>query len=154
MGKIGKHPKKTKEYSRHEIVFTAGVWDLFHIGHLRLLEKARKLGQALIVGVLTDKAAAAYKPKPIIPFKQRFEIIKALKCVDAVIKQDNTDATEILKDIRSGILVHADDHTPDWEIGQTWMKGRDKHFVLLPYTKGVSSTLIKKKICEDCQPQI
>jgi glycerol-3-phosphate cytidylyltransferase len=134
-------------------VFTAGVFDLFHVGHLEILRRCKELGDFLVVGVLTDEAASAYKPKPVIPYKQRKEIICQIKYVDAVFRQLDTNATELLKQINPDILVHGDDHTPGWEIGQTWMKERGKEFVLLPRTTGVSSTDIKK-LCSDLNKTI
>jgi cytidyltransferase-like protein len=67
-------------------VLTTGVFDLFHVGHLRALEKAKAFGNLLIVGVSTDEDAARYKRLPIIPFKHRVEILRGLKCVDEVVQ--------------------------------------------------------------------
>ena len=131
-------------------VFTAGVWDLFHVGHLNLLRNAARLGDSLQVGVLTDEAAAAYKETPVIPFIQRIRIIQNLDVVTQAVGVNNTDATELMQgstmvpeDI---VLVHGDDHTPDWEIGQTWVQNAGGLFVLLPYTAGISTTSIKERI--------
>lgn len=138
-------------------VYVAGVFDLFHVGHLRLLERAKELtkeGGALIVGVLTDDAAAAYKPRPIIPYEQRWAIVRALKCVDFVLPQFDTDATVSLARYAPDILVHGDDHTPGWEIGQTWMEKTGREFVILPRTDGVSSTEIKRRIIEREQSRL
>ncbi len=128
-----------------EIVFAAGVFDLFHIGHLNLLERARDLGSRLIVGVLSDDAAAAYKPRPVISFEQRVRIVAALKCVDEVHCQVSTDATELLKVVKPDILVHGSDHTPEWEIGQSWMKSEGRQFILLPYTSGISTRQLRQQ---------
>ena len=69
-------------------VFTSGSFDLFHIGHLNLLERSAELGDELIVGVSTDELIEKYKGmKPIIPFEQRFRIIESLECVTKVVKQ-------------------------------------------------------------------
>ena len=75
-------------------VFTSGSFDLFHIGHLNILEKSAALGDELIVGVSTDELIEHYKGmKPIIPFEQRFRIVQSIKCVTKVVKQ--TKLTEI-----------------------------------------------------------
>lgn len=66
-------------------VLTTGVFDLFHVGHLRALQKAKALGSYLIVGVSNDRDVAQYKRRPIIPFEQRIELVRAIACVnDAV----------------------------------------------------------------------
>jgi rfaE bifunctional protein nucleotidyltransferase chain/domain len=130
------------------LVFTAGVWDILHIGHLNLLRRAKALGDTLITGVLTDEAAERYKPRPVMPFEQRIELVRALRMVDDVIAVHDTNATPALIEIDADILVHGSDisHKPGWEIGQTWMREHGKQFVVLPYTEGVSSTRLKDAV--------
>lgn len=130
------------------VVFVGGVFDLFHVGHLNLLESASQLGNQLIVGVLTDEAAMKYKNKPVIPFKERKRIIEALKCVRQVVTLDDSDPTKYFETNQwtPDILVHGTDHTPDWEIGQTIVQAKGGVFVLLPYTEGISSTIIENRI--------
>jgi cytidyltransferase-like protein len=130
------------------VVFTAGVWDILHIGHLNLLRRAKALGDTLIAGVLTDEAAARYKPRPVMPFEQRLELVRALRMVDDVATVHDTNATPVLIELDADILVHGSDisHKPGWEIGQTWMREHGKQFVVLPYTEGVSSTTLKDAV--------
>jgi glycerol-3-phosphate cytidylyltransferase len=130
------------------VVFRAGVWDILHVGHLNLLRRARDLGDKLIVGVLTDEAAERYKPRPVMPFEQRLEIIRALRMVDDVVQVDDTNATHVLQRVKPHILVHGSDidNKPGWEIGQTWMHENGRKFVVLPYTEGVSSTGLKSAV--------
>jgi glycerol-3-phosphate cytidylyltransferase len=127
------------------VVFTAGVWDILHIGHINLLSGAKALGDRLIVGVLTDEAAERYKPRPVMPFGERLELIRALRVVDEVVQVDDTNATPVLQRIDAHILVHGSDiqNNAAWEIGQTWMRQNGRQFVVLPYTEGVSSTRLK-----------
>ena len=129
-------------------VFTAGVWDILHIGHLNLLNRSKALGDVLLVGVLTDEAAERYKPRPVMPFEQRIELVKALRSVDAVFPVHDTNATTLLMEIKPDILVHGSDisNKPGWEIGQTWMRETGRQFVVLPYTQGVSSTKLKDAV--------
>jgi rfaE bifunctional protein nucleotidyltransferase chain/domain len=130
------------------VVFTAGVWDILHVGHLNLLQRARALGDSLVVGVLTDEAAERYKPRPVMPFEERLELIRALRVVDDVVQVDDTNATAVIQELKPDILVHGSDilHKPGWEIGQTWMKAQGRQFVILPYTEGVSSTRLKAAV--------
>jgi rfaE bifunctional protein nucleotidyltransferase chain/domain len=132
----------------HTVVFTAGVWDILHVGHLNLLRRARALGDRLIVGVLTDEAAERYKPRPVMPFDQRLELISELRTVDDVVQVDDTNATTLLQQLKPHILVHGSDilKKADWEIGQTWMREHGRQFVVLPYTEGVSSTRLKTTV--------
>ena len=131
-----------------KVVFTAGVWDILHVGHVNLLRRARALGDRLIVGVLTDEAAERYKPRPVMPFDQRIELISELRMVDDAVQVDDTNATTLLQQLKPHILVHGSDilKKADWEIGQTWMREHGRQFVVLPYTEGVSSTRLKTTV--------
>lgn len=130
------------------LVFTAGVWDILHIGHVNLLRRAKALGDTLIAGVLTDEAAERYKPRPVMPFEQRIELVAALRMVDDVIAVHDTNATDVLVQLDADVLVHGSDisHKPGWEIGQTWMREQGRQFIVLPYTEGVSSTRLKDAV--------
>jgi len=81
------------------IVYTPVTGDLFHYGHLRLLQKANELGDFHICGVLTDEAIRSYKEEPIAGFRERKSIISSLLCVDMVIPQHNLDPTDNIKKI-------------------------------------------------------
>lgn len=91
------------------VVYAFVVGDLLHVGHLRALQQAKALGNHLIVGVISDEAASAYKRRPIIPFEERVELIANLKGVDEVMRQDKIDPTENLKKLDVDILTHGDD---------------------------------------------
>jgi len=81
------------------IVYSVVTGDLFHYGHLRLLQKANELGDFSVCGVLTNKAIEDYKEKPVADYKERQAIISSLQCVDMVMSQNNLDPTENLKQI-------------------------------------------------------
>ncbi|MBP3785641.1 MAG: adenylyltransferase/cytidyltransferase family protein [Bacteroidaceae bacterium] len=129
-------------------VFTSGSFDLFHVGHLNILEKSAALGDELIVGVSTDELIEKYKGmKPIIPFEQRMRIVGAIKCVTKVVKQ--TKLTEIaqLQREQIDIVTIGDDWKDKYLEGLEWMKQQPgKEVVYFPYTPGVSTTSIKKTI--------
>jgi glycerol-3-phosphate cytidylyltransferase len=129
-------------------VFTSGSFDLFHIGHLNLLERSAALGDELIVGVSTDELIAYYKGmRPIIPFEQRYRIIAALKCVTKAVKQ--VELTEIaqLQREKIDIVTIGDDWEHKYLKGLEWMKTQPaKQVVYLPYTQEISTTSIKKGI--------
>ena len=129
-------------------VFTSGSFDLFHIGHLNILEKSAALGDELIVGVSTDELIEEYKGmKPIIPYEQRARIVASIKCVTKVVKQ--TRLTEIAQLQRENIdiVTIGDDWKGKYLEGLEWMKNQPgKEVVYFPYTPGVSTTQIKSQI--------
>ena len=131
-------------------VFTAGSFDLFHIGHLNILERSAALGDELIVGVSTDELIQHYKGMPpIIPFEQRFRIISSLKCVTKAVKQVKLTEVAQLQREDIDIVTIGDDWINKYLEGLEWMKQQPgKEVVYFPYTPDVSTTSIKKKIIE------
>ena len=98
--------------------YTAGVFDLFHIGHLHILKNAKSVCDRLVVGVSTDELVFKYKKKkPIIPFNERIEIIRSIKSVDAVIAQESLDKIELEK-IKFDTMIVGD----DWYNSKKWKK--------------------------------
>lgn len=127
------------------------VADLFHLGILRFLEMAEQICDFLIVGVLTDEAATSYKRQPVIPFDERVDIIRSLKCVDMAVTQDSRDPSETLKRLTSDgwdvkLLIHGD----DWpEIpGSDYMKSIGGRVIRTPYYQGRSTTKTIKAIID------
>lgn len=127
------------------IGYTSGCYDLFHVGHLRLLQAARKLCDFLIVGVSTDILVKSYKKPPAIPFNERLEIIKGLSCVDLAVSQNSLDKGVAWGKLDFDILFIGDDWygSESWEV---YEKELPIPIVYLPYTKGVSSTILKEKL--------
>jgi len=134
---------------KETVVFTSGSWDLFHRGHLNVLRRSKELGDKLVVGVSTDELIAEYKgAPPVIPFDDRMEIVAAINCVDVVVRQ--TVLTEIaqLQEYQVDIVTIGDDWKDRYLEGLEWMKQHGK-VVYLPYTEGVSTTSIKRKIIDN-----
>lgn len=133
------------------IVFTAGIWDLFHRGHLRLLKRAKALGDILIVGVATDRLAEEYKRKPIIPLEQRIEIVAAIRYVDMVVSYDSLDVTDLLRDKCIDIMVVGGDwgKFPEQKKYMKYLGSNGKKLVRMSYTEGISTTLIRRRIVEN-----
>lgn len=132
-------------------IYAAGVFDIIHGGHIRFLNEAKALGDVLIVGLLTDEAAARYKSKPIMTFEERWEVLAAIHCVDYVVRQEDSDPTETLISLQNDhhwkidILVRATDCTiiPP---GTAFIEKRGGKVVRVPYTYSISSSIIKKRI--------
>jgi glycerol-3-phosphate cytidylyltransferase len=129
------------------MVYISGVWDLFHIGHLNVLQRARDLGDGLVVGVVADEFVTEYKGEPpIIPFEDRYAIVRALRCVDAVVTVTAFDIPPCEYDI----TIRA--HGPDYGTyeGQRIVLGKLREMgirtALIPRTPGISTTIIKERL--------
>lgn len=132
------------------IGYTAGAFDLFHMGHLNLLRNAKSLCDKLIVGVSTDELVSYKYKKAVIPFHERTEIVRSVKYVDAAIPQEDMDRFKVWKKLKFDIMFVGD----DWYASERWQKF-EKQFktvgvkiVYFPYTKGTSSTLINEVLEE------
>lgn len=130
------------------IGYTAGVFDLFHIGHLNLLRNAKGMCDRLIVGVSTDELVKYKGKTPVIPFCDRIEIVRNLRCVDAVVAQENMDKLSMCKKLKANIMFVGD----DWYQSDRWQEYEESfaregiQIVYFPYTKNISSTQISKAL--------
>ncbi len=127
--------------------FTTGVYDMFHIGHLHLLKKAKNRCDYLIVGVSTDELVEGYKDKtPIIPFEHRLEIIASLKFVDEVVAITHRDKKQTYLDVGYDTLFVGDDWkgTIIFEDLEQFLDGYGAKVEYFPYTKEVSSTKFRE----------
>ncbi len=130
------------------IGYTAGVFDLFHIGHLNLLKNAKGFCDKLVVGVTVDELVA-YKGKcAVIPFEDRIEIVRSIKYVDAAVPQYDMDKLLACKKLGASVLFVGD----DWYATDKWKEYEQKFdrenikIIYFPYTKGISSTRISSKL--------
>jgi glycerol-3-phosphate cytidylyltransferase len=128
------------------IGYTAGVFDLFHIGHLNLLKNAKGMCDKLIVGVTTDDLVQYKGKKPIIHFEDRIEIVRNIKFVDGVVAQSDMDKLSMCKKLKANILFVGDDwyNSEKWNDYEEAFKKEKIKIIYFPYTKGVSSTKISK----------
>ena len=130
------------------IVFTNGVFDLLHPGHVRYLQHARTLGDALIVGINSDRSVRAVKgpDRPITPEAERAEILAALACVDAVAIFDEETPYEIISAIAPDVLVKGADWAEDAIVGRDIVEARGGRVVRASIEEGYWTTSILKKI--------
>ncbi len=130
------------------IVFTNGVFDLLHPGHVRYLQEARALGDLLIVGLNADESVTRNKgpARPITPERERAEVVAALACVDAVVvfREDTPDA--IIRAIQPDVLVKGADWPADQIVGRDTVESRGGRVVLVPVEPGYSTTAIVERI--------
>ena len=134
---------------KYKVGYTTGVFDLFHIGHLNILRRAKEQCDYLIVGVSTDECVRTYKNKtPVIAFEQRMAIVEAIKYVDAVVPQETMNKMEAWEKLKFAALFHGS----DWQNSDMYNKiiaefasvGVD--VVFLPHTDGISSSDISNKL--------
>lgn len=132
------------------IGYTAGVFDLFHIGHLNLLKNAKGMCDRLIVGVTTDDLVLYKGKHALIPYEERIEIVRSIKYVDAVVPQENMDKLSMCKKLGAELLFVGDDWygTQKWKEYEESMVKEGIRVIYFPYTKGVSSTLLNSMIVE------
>ncbi|NOR50056.1 MAG: adenylyltransferase/cytidyltransferase family protein [Desulfuromonadales bacterium] len=135
---------------KNDIVgYTTGVFDLFHIGHLRLLQKAKSSCDRLIVGVSTDELVDTYKnKKPIIPYEERVEIVSALKCVDEVVPQIHRDKIAAYHEIKFDVMFVGSDWKDSdlFNAVEAELAEYGVNVVYFEYTKHVSSTSLKSTL--------
>lgn len=125
-----------------KVVLTYGTFDLFHIGHLKLLERLKALGDYLIVGVSTDEFNAGKNKQTIIPFKDRLEIVSNIKCVDLAIAEETWE--QKIADIKKyNVAVFGMGH--DWE-GKFDKLKEYCEVVYLPRTPDISSSELKSTL--------
>lgn len=133
------------------IGYTAGTFDMFHIGHLNLIKNAFSRCDYLIVGVNSDSLVQEYKGKrAIIPLEERMEIISALRYVNEVMQVDSLDKKIGWNQKHYDLLFIGDDWkgNPRWEITEREMEEVGVKTIYLPHTKGTNSTLLREKLKE------
>lgn len=136
---------------KYKVGYMAGVFDLFHIGHLNLMRRAKEQCEYLMVGVLTDEEVQRWKPnKPFIPFEERIQIVESIKYVDEVVKVTSENITRMDSwnryhfDCQFSGSDYANNEGWLWDQQQLRKVGSD--IVFLPYTQTTCSTKIKALI--------
>jgi D-glycero-beta-D-manno-heptose 1-phosphate adenylyltransferase len=139
------------EASRHAgraVVFTNGVFDLLHPGHVRYLQQARQLGDLLIVGVNADGSVRRNKGagRPITPEDERAELVAGLACVDAVVVFDEDTPAEVIRAIRPDVLVKGADWPADQIVGRDTVEARGGRVVRVAIEHGYGTTTLLERI--------
>ena len=131
---------------KYQIGFTSGVFDLFHVGHLNILQKSKSLCDKLVVGVTTDELVSYKNKKSVIPFEERIKIISSIKYVDEAIVQKDLDKFSTWQKVKFNVMFVGDDWKgkPSWDKYEKQFKAVDVDIIYFPYTKGTSSTLINE----------
>lgn len=131
-----------------KIVFTNGCFDLIHIGHIRYLTEAKKLGDSLVVGLNSDDSVRRIKgpARPITPQNERAEILDALKPVDFVVIFDEDTPLELIKAVQPDILVKGGDYKPNEIVGADFVQQSGGKVVVIPYVEGKSTTNLIQRL--------
>jgi len=131
-----------------KIVFTNGCFDLLHVGHLRYLQKAKALGDILVVGVNSDASVKELKgpERPILPLEERMEILSGFECVDYVTSFDESTPLELISFLKPTILVKGGDWTKETTVGREVVEGLGGEVVILPFVEGVSTSSLIQTI--------
>lgn len=139
--------------NRLRIVFTNGCFDLLHPGHIKSLEQARELGDALIVGLNSDASVSRLKGpgRPLLPERERAEILTALECVDAVVIFDDLTPREVIARLLPDVLVKGGDWPGDQIVGREEVEAAGGRVVSIPVLPGYSTSEILRKIRQDAQ---
>ncbi len=131
------------------IGYAPGVFDVFHMGHLNILLRAKEHCDYLIVGVVTDERVQAVKgTTPMMPLDERRELVAALDLVDQVVDDDSTDKVQMWEALHFDVIFKGDDWrgTPKGDLLEAGMAGVGARVVYFPYTKHVSSTRLRELI--------
>jgi len=130
------------------IVFTNGVFDLLHPGHVHYLKDARALGDLLVVGLNADRSVRRNKgpERPVNPQEERAEVLAALDCVDAVVLFEEDTPDQIIKLVQPDVLVKGADWAADAIVGRDTVESRGGRVVRVPVEQGYSTTAIVERI--------
>jgi rfaE bifunctional protein nucleotidyltransferase chain/domain len=153
MGKavsLKKALEETKKLRRRgkKVVFTNGCFDIIHAGHVRYLKKARSLGDVLVVGLNSDSSIRAIKGllRPIVPEKERAEVLSALSCVDYIIIFNEATPIRLITALKPDVLAKGADWASSAIVGADVVKAAGGRVARIPLVKGKSTTNVIKKI--------
>ena len=145
----GKHNGNSADRAAgQKVVFTNGCFDLLHPGHIRTLEAARRLGDVLVVGLNSDSGVRQLKGagRPVLPERERAEILAALEGVDAVVIFDEPTPQRIIAALLPDVLVKGGDWAGDQIVGRAEVEGAGGRVVSIPVALGYSTTAILQKV--------
>ncbi|TVP76097.1 MAG: glycerol-3-phosphate cytidylyltransferase [Puniceicoccaceae bacterium] len=131
----------------YRVGYTTGVFDLFHVGHLNILQRAKGMCEKLLVGVTTDELAEALKGRrPAVEFSERIRIVESVRFVDGVVAQEEMNEISDWRRLRFDVIFKGDDWrgTPKWTTLQNEFHRLGVAVVFFPYTATTSSTLVRE----------
>ncbi len=133
---------------KYKIGYTTGVFDMFHIGHLNILRRAKEQCEFLIVGVSTDEVVESYKHHlPVIPYVDRAAIVEAIQYVDKVVPQESMDKFDAWQQLKFDVMFHGSEwkNTDLYNDYERRFATVGVEIVYLPHTDGISSTMLRER---------
>lgn len=136
---------------KYKVGYTTGVYDMFHVGHLNLLKRAKEMCDYLIVGVTTDELTSYKNKKAVIPFEDRMQIVQAVRYVDEAVPQVNMDKMAAWEKYHFDAMFVGD----DWKGTEKWNRLEEDFrkvgvdIVYFEYTKKISSTMLREQLKRD-----
>lgn len=133
---------------RYVVGYTSGVFDLFHLGHLNILKRARSMCDRLIVGVTVDELVDYKGTRAVVPFAERIEIVQNIKCVDLAVPQDTLDKFLMWQKLKFDVMFIGDDWfgTERFKAFEAQLRVAGVQIVYLPYTRGISTSERKLRV--------
>ena len=133
---------------KYKVGYTTGVYDMFHIGHLNLLKRAKEQCDYLIVGVTSDELVSYKNKQAVIPHEERMAIVESIKYVDKVVPQENMNKMEAWENYKFDVMFVGSDWqgTDKWNEFERQFKKVGVDIVYFPYTKGTSSTKLRETL--------
>jgi len=130
------------------VVFTNGVFDLLHRGHVEYLEEAATLGDRLMIGVNSDDSVRRLKgeKRPLVPAAERAELLAALACVDLVVVFEDDTPERLIHEVEPDVLVKGGDWTPERIVGRALVEGRGGRVLAIPLRPGHGTTALIERI--------
>lgn len=149
--KILSREEALERYGRprsHTLVFTNGCFDVLHRGHVEYLDRARRLGDRLLVGVNTDASVRRLKgpDRPLVRQDDRARLLAALECVDAVVLFDEDTPRELISAVLPDVLTKGGDYTPEDIVGRREVEAAGGRVDVIPFIEGYSTTELMKRI--------
>ena len=143
--------RKRLRAADQRLVFTNGVFDLLHVGHVRYLEQARALGDSLLVAINSDRTVRELKgpDRPVFDQAERAEILAALRCVDYVTVFDNISPRSLIEELLPDVLVKGGDYQLDQIHGREEVEAAGGNVISLPFVEGASTTQLIERIKKD-----
>jgi rfaE bifunctional protein nucleotidyltransferase chain/domain len=138
-----------RQKQRGRVVFTNGVFDLLHTGHVDILHGARKEGDALVVGVNSDVSVRRLgkgDDRPVRTQADRAYVLAALECVDAVVVFDEETPLELVRALAPDVIVKGGDYSPETVVGADVVRSKGGRVVIFPLTPGQSTTSIIERM--------
>ena len=139
-----------------KVVFTNGCFDLLHVGHVRYLRQAKRMGDLLVVGINTDESVRRLKGpcRPVQPEQDRAEILASLECVDFVVSFDEDTPLSLIERLMPDVLAKGADWPLDEIVGREVVEASGGRVARIPYLKGMSTSGLIERICKGLGPDL